>query len=293
MKTRSLDTLPGPPQILGEGALWHVRAQRLYWVDIAGHAAHAFEPATGRLLTAPVGESIGTIVPTVRAEVLVALQRRFAYLDFAHGRLTPFPAEPLLPAGHRFNDGKCDSAGRFWVGSMAQDDTPGAGQLWCLHPTLRAESRRENLTIPNGIAWSRDGCTCYHIDSPTRRVEAFTFDPVDGTLSAGRLLREFTAEEGYPDGMTLDADGHLWIALWDGWRVVRLDAVTGATVAEIKLPVQRPSSCAFGGPKLDTLYITSARIGLGEAQLAEQSLAGHVFITQPGTIGLPANEFAG
>lgn len=293
MKTRSLDTVPGPPQTLGEGTIWHPRAQRLYWVDIAGHAAHAFEPATGRLLTALVGESIGTIVPTGRAEVLIAMERRFAFLDFAHGRITPFPALPLLPAGHRFNDGKCDAAGRFWVGSMAADDSPGVGKLWCLQPTLRPEVQREGLTIPNGIAWSRDGCTCYHIDSPTRRVEAFAVDPVDGTLSASRVLREFTPAEGYPDGMTLDAAGHLWIALWDGWSVVRIDAVTGATLATLKVPVQRPSSCAFGGPKLDTLYITSARIGLSDAELAEQTLAGHVFVAHPGVTGLPAFEFAG
>lgn len=293
MKMPRLDTLPGPAQILGEGAIWHARAQRLYWVDIAGHAAHAFEPASDRLLTAPLGQSAGTIVPTGRAEVLIALQRGFAFLDFAHGRLTPFPVEPLLPADHRFNDGKCDASGRLWVGSMAQDATPEAGRLWCLHPTLRAESRRERLTIPNGIAWSRDGCTCYHIDSPTRRVQAFTFDPVDGGLSAGRTLREFTPAEGYPDGMTIDAQGHLWIALWDGWKVVRIDAATGATLAEIKLPVQRPTACAFGGPKLDTLYITSARIDLTESELAEQSLAGHVFVAHPGTTGVPAHEFAG
>ena len=193
----------------------------------------------------------------------------------------------------RFNDGKCDSAGRLWVGSMAQIPQPGVGALWCLRPELRTERRRSQLTIPNGIAWSRDGLTLYHIDSPTRRVEAFAFDPVDGALSKQRTLREFTPADGDPDGMTLDAEGHLWIALWDGWRVVRLDAATGATLAEIALPVQRPTSCAFGGIGLDTLYITSATIDLTEAELARQPLAGRVFTTRPGMTGLPANEFAG
>lgn len=285
--------LPFHPNRLGEGAIWHARSARLLWVDIDGHSVHGYEPDTGRTLTALVGESAGTVVPTRRREVLVALQRGFAFLDLTGARLTPFPVEPLLPATHRFNDGKCDSAGRLWVGSMSATAEPGVGALWCLHPELRAESRRAGLTIPNGITWSRDGRTLYHIDSPTRRVEAFDFDPFSGSIVSPRLVRKFTAADGYPDGMTLDAEGQLWVALWDGWRVVRLDAATGATLAEIELPVQRPTSCAFGGPALDTLYITSARIDLSEAELARQPLAGSVFVAQPGVVGLPANEFAG
>jgi sugar lactone lactonase YvrE len=293
MSPHVVTPLPFPSNLLGEGAIWHARAARLLWVDIAGHSVHGYEPATGRTLTALVGESAGTVVPTRRREVLVALQRGFAFLDLARARLTPFPVEPLLPATHRFNDGKCDSAGRLWVGAMSPAAEPAVGALWCLHPELRAESRRTGLTIPNGIAWSRDGRTLYHIDSPTRRVEAFDFDPFGGGIAHPRLLREFTAADGYPDGMTLDSEGQLWVALWDGWRVVRIDTASGATLAEITLPVQRPTSCAFGGPALDTLYITSARIDLAEAQLARQPLAGAVFASQPGVVGLPANEFAG
>ena len=278
---------------LGEGAIWHARTGRLYWVDIVGHTVHGYEPATGRTFTALVGESVGTVVPTRRSEVLVALQSRFAFLDLAQARLTPFPVGPLLSSDHRFNDGKCDSAGRLWVGSMAVEATLGDGQLWCLLPELRAEPRRLNLTIPNGIAWSRDGRTLYHIDSPTQRVEAFAFDPVDGALSAPRTLREFAPGEGSPDGMTIDAEGLLWVALWDGWRVVRLDPVTGGTRDAIPLPVQRPTSCAFGGPALDTLYITSASLGLTTEQQAAQPLAGAVFEIKPGVAGVPAQEFAG
>ena len=285
--------LPNHRNRLGEGAIWHARTQQLYWVDIADHTVHAYEPVTGRTRTALVGESVGTVVPTTRGEVLIARQRDFAFLDLAHGRLTPFPVEPILPANQRFNDGKCDADGRLWVGSMDCTVTPGDGRLWCLDASLRAEQRRQNLTIPNGIAWSRDGLTLFHIDSVARRVEAFDFGPIDGSLANPRTLREFASDDGAPDGMTLDAEGQLWIALWNGWRVVRIDSATGATLAEIELPVQRPTSCAFGGPALDTLYITSARHELTCAELDRQPLAGALFATAPGVAGLPTQEFAG
>ena len=293
MPTPLATPLPNLRNQLGEGAIWHARTGQLYWVDIAGHTVHSFEPATGRTRTALVGETVGTVVPTTRAEVLIARQRDFAFLDLNHGRITPFPAETLLPPDQRFNDGKCDADGRLWVGSMDCTVTPGDGRLWRLDSSLRAEPRRQNLTIPNGIAWSRDGLTLFHVDSVPRRLESFDFNPVDGALSRPRTLREFSADDGYPDGMTLDSEGHLWIALWNGWRVVRIDSATGATLAEIALPVQRPTSCAFGGPALDTLYITSARHGLAFDELDRQPLAGTLFETQPGVAGLSAHEFAG
>jgi sugar lactone lactonase YvrE len=282
-----------PHNLLGAGAVWHASAGRLLWVDRAANSVHGYEPATGRTLTALVGESVGTVVPTRRDEVLVALQRRFAFLDLVRARLTPFPVEPLLPATHRFNAGQCDVTGHLWIGSMAITSEPKAGALWCLHPELRTENRRNGLTQPAGLAWSRDGRTLYHIDSPTRQVVSFACDPIDGALSHPRILREFAPSEGFPDGLTLDAEGRLWLALRDAWRVVRIDATTGATLAEIPVPVQRPSSCAFGGPALDTLYITSTRLGLTETELARQPHAGAVFATKPGMVGLPTNTFAG
>ena len=284
--------LPNLRNRLGQGALWHARTGQLYWVDTAGHTVHALEPATGRTRTALVGEPVGTVVPTRRAEVLVARHRDLAFLDFAHGRLTPFPVEPPLPADQRFNDGKCDADGRLWVGSMNEEGSPGDGCLWCLDTSLRAEVRRTGLTSPAGIAWSPDGLTLFHVDSIARRVEALAFSPGDGALGPPRTLREFAVADGTPAGAATDAEGHLGIALRDGWRVVRIDSTTGATLAEIPLPVQRPTACAFGGAALDTLYITSARDGLTYAELDRQPLAGTLFATKPGATGIPAHEFA-
>jgi sugar lactone lactonase YvrE len=278
---------------LGEGALWHRPVGRLYWVDIAGQKAHAYEPATGRTLTALVGQSVGTVVPTRRREVLIALQRQFALLDFERGRLTPFPAEPIEPATMRFNDGKCDPAGRFWVGSMALDETPGQGRLHCLYPDLHVETKLSGLTISNGLAWSADARTLYFIDSPTQTIDAFDFDSAAGTLTNRRVLRRFEAGGGTPDGMTIDANGRLWVALWDGGRVVQIDPANGATLAEVMVPARRVTSCAFGGPKLDTLYITTARVGLTDAQLASEPLSGGLFAASPGVSGVNAFEFAG
>jgi sugar lactone lactonase YvrE len=278
---------------LGEGALWHARAGRLYWVDIAGQKLHGFDPATGRTLTALVGQSVGTVVPTRRPEVLVALQRQFAFVDLAGGRITPFPVEPVEPEGVRFNDGKCDPAGRFWIGSTALDHAPGAGRLHCLHADLRIETKLSGLTIANGLAWSHDGRTMYFIDSPSGAVDAFDYDVATGLIAFRRAIRRFAPTEGMPDGMTMDAEGHLWVALWGGNRVVRVDSATGATLAEVAVPTQQVTSCAFGGPDLGTLYITTARIGLSEAQLASQPLAGGLFAARPGVHGVEAFEFAG
>ena len=278
---------------LGEGALWHAPAGRLYWVDIVGKTVHAHEPATDRTLTALGGGLVGAVVPTRRREVLIALQQRFAFLDLAGGRMTPFPFEPIEPASGRFNDGKCDPAGRFWVGSMALDETPGAGRMHCLHADLHVETKFAGLTIPNGLAWSADARTMFFVDSGSATLDAYDFDLPAGSAARRGTIRCFTPDEGVPDGMTIDAEGDLWIAFWDGWCVRRIDSASGATLAEVKLPVQRVTSCAFGGPALDTLYITTAHDRLSEAQLAAQPLAGGLLVARPSVRGVESFASAG
>ncbi len=280
--------------LLGEGPIWDVRRQALYWVDIAGGKVHIFDPTTGQDRAIDVGQPVGTIVPRRNGGALVALRDGFAALDLETGALTMIAdPEAHLPQ-NRFNDGKCDPAGRFWAGTMRlAEDRTGAGSLYRLDPDLTVHKMWSNITVANGIAWSHDATTMYYIDTPTRMVVAFEYDLATGAIANPKPVISTPDGPGFPDGMTIDAEGMLWVAYWDGWRVVRWDPATGEALAVIELPVQRPTAPWFGGPDLDVLYITSARVGLSEEALQQQPHAGGLFAARPGVRGVPAFEFAG
>lgn len=280
--------------LLGEGPIWDARRQALYWVDIPAGKVHIFDPATGRDRSLDVGQPVGTIVPRRSGGAMVALRDGFAALDLETGALTmiadPEADQPL----NRFNDGKCDPAGRFWAGTMRQaEDRAGKGSLYRLDPDLSVHKMWSNVTVSNGIAWSLDARTMYYIDTPTRMVVAFEYDLATGAIANPRPVIHTPDGPGSPDGMTIDAEGMLWVAYWDGWRVVRWNPATAEALAVIEMPVQRPTAAWFGGPNLDELYITSARTGLSEEALAQQPHAGSLFVARPGVRGLPAFEFAG
>lgn len=280
--------------LLGEGPIWDARRQALYWVDIAGCAVHIFDPAAGSDRAIDVGQPVGTVVPRRSGGVMVALRDGFAALDTETGRLTLIAdPEAHLPQ-NRFNDGKCDPAGRFWAGTMRQaEDRAGAGSLYRLDPDGSVHKMWEGITVANGLAWSLDARTMYYIDTPTKMVVAFEYDIATGAIANPRPVVSTPDGPGFPDGMTIDAEGMLWVAYWDGWRVVRWDPATGQALAIIELPVQRPTAPWFGGPNLDQLFITSARIGLSAEALAGQPHAGGIFVARPGARGLPAFEYAG
>ena len=279
---------------LGEGPIWDVRRQVLYWVDISAGKVHIFDPATGHDRAIDVGQPVGTVVPRRSGGVMVALRDGFAALDLETGALTMIAdPEAHLPL-NRFNDGKCDPAGRFWAGTMRQaEDRAGAGSLYRLDPDGSVHKMWDKITVSNGIAWSLDARTMYYIDTPTRMVVAFEYDLATGAIANPRPVIHTPDGPGFPDGMTIDAEGMLWVAYWDGWRVVRWDPATGQALAVIEMPVQRPTAAWFGGSNLDELYITSARTGLSEEALAQQPHAGGLFVARPGVRGLPAFEFAG
>lgn len=278
---------------VGEGAIWHGPRQVLYWVDISAGYLHCHDPAANTHRKFNLGRMVGTVVPRRSGGVILALDNGFASFDLDTETLIPIAdPESHLP-GNRFNDGKCDPAGRLWAGTMGVNPTTPSGHLYCLHADHSVHHHLDNLTISNGLAWSLDSQTMYFIDSLTQQVVAFDFDLAMGALSRPRVVIEIPKEDGLPDGMTIDSEGKLWIALWGGHQVAQWDPVSGKRLRHIPVPASQVASCAFGGPDLEVLYITTARIGLSPSDLATQPLAGGLFKTRPGVRGVSAFEFAG
>lgn len=278
---------------LGEGALWDARRGLLYWVDIEGFLVHVYDPATGKGRALPVHEHVGCVAPREGGGLVVALRRGLATLDPETGALEL----RAIPPGHvpevRFNDGRTDPEGRLWAGTMDFSFRPGAASLWRLDRDWSLNLMLQGVTISNGLAWSLDASTLYYIDTPTRTVAAFDYDRARGTITGRRLAIEVPAAMGSPDGMTIDAEGRLWIAQWDGGSVGRWDPTSGRLLERISLPARRVTSCAFGGPGLEDLYVTTARTGLDPRSLAEEPLAGGLFRVRPGVAGVPSVPFAG
>jgi sugar lactone lactonase YvrE len=279
---------------LGEGALWDHERGLLLWVDILAKRVNQFDPLKRTNCTLQLETLVGAVVPTGSGDLMVAVNAGFARVDRTTGQLSKL----ITPPGHnaatiRFNDGKCDPAGRFWAGTMSLSDQPNQGMLYCLEPGGLLRTEVSEVSISNGLAWSLDGTCMYYIDTPTRTVAAFDFEPASGAISRRRTAIEVPAQMGNPDGMTIDAEGMLWIALWDGAAVSRWDPATGRLLEQRLLPATRITSCALGGPHLDTLFITSARTGLSASELERQPLAGAIFALKSEVPGIPAFSFHG
>lgn len=277
---------------LGEGALWHPTEQVLYWVDIEGKALHLFDPETKATTSFPVGERIGTVVPVAAGGALVALQNGIHHINTTTGKVT-FLVNPIEASDIRFNDGKCDPAGRFWVGTMALDTREGAAVLYRMDVDGSIRQVLDGLTISNGIIWSADNKIMYFVDTPTQQVKVFDFNNETGEIRNERTVVEIPKSDGSPDGMTLDAAGNLWIALHGGGAVVCYDPVTGEALHRVTVPCPQTTSCAFGGIRLDTLYITTGKEGLSKEQLAFYPESGGVFAVKTGVRGVAANFYKG
>ncbi len=277
---------------LGEGALWHPEQNKLYWVDIEGKALHIFDPATNKDQQFDVGSRIGTVVPAKGNFALVALQNGIHKIDTTTGKLTMI-TDPIEEDDIRFNDGKCDPAGRFWVGTMALDTRKGAAVLYCLGADGSIKQVLDNLTIANGIVWTSDKRTMYFTDTRTQQVQAFDYDNDSGEISNSRTIITIPEAEGSPDGMTLDAEGKLWIALFRGGCIARYDPETGEQLQKVIVPAPHTTSCAFGGKDLNTLYITTGRQGLSDEQKEQYPGSGGLFAVKPGVKGVPANFYLG
>lgn len=277
--------------LLGEGPLWVAHEQALYWVDIVAPRVHRFVPATGASTSWTPPFRIGSIGSRASGGFVGGTERGFVLIDpdFKRFKLLCDP-EDHLPY-NRFNDGKVDERGRFWAGTMDEREEQGSGALYRLDPDLTWTRIDHGYGVTNGPAFSPDGRRIYHSDSAERTI--FMFDlAADGSVRNKRIFAQFSPEEGHPDGMTTDSEGCLWVAMWDGWCVRRL-STAGETIEVLPLPVQRPTSVAFGGAGLKQLFITSAKIGLDAPARAAQPLAGGLFMVETAVPGLPSPAFAG
>ncbi len=261
---------------LGEGPLWHPNEKLLYWVDITPGLLNCFDPQSGLSQQWEMGSMIGTVVIDYPRGLLVALESGIHHFSTHEGlkKLVDFPEAPHC--GNRFNDGKSDPSGRLWIGTMNKKVRHQAGSLYCLDGKTFIK-KLSGLTISNGMAWSDDQSKFYFTDTADQAVKVFDFDNQIGSISSGKVIVEIPETMGAPDGMTIDHEGKLWIALWGGNCVSRWSPETGKLLEKIELPAPHVTSCAFGGDNMQTLYITTAREGLTDSQLNEFPLSGGVF----------------
>lgn len=277
---------------LGEGPVWDERAGLLWWVDIKAPAIHRIDPATGEHRRWAMPETVSAVALRESGGLVAALGAGFATFDPDSGDIVRI-GEPGLAAGARMNDGHCDRLGRFWAGSMDDAELAPTGDLFRLSPDGETARVPIGFVVTNGGDWSGDGHSFYFTDSNSRRVYAYEFDMAAGRLGERRLFAALDVAEGYPDGLCVDAEDHVWIAHWDGGRVTRRRP-DGSIATVISLPAARTTSCCFGGPGLDVLYVTSARIGLDPAALEREPLSGAVFaVTGLGVRGRPTYRFRG
>lgn len=279
----------------GEGTLWDEKLKRLLWIDIPTGEIHSFDPASGiDRLVFKSEQYIGTVVQRERGGLVAALQHGFYFIDEDTGAMAPICDPEQDKPLNRFNDGKCDPAGRLWAGTMnIRDHSLFVGSLYCLNTDLSCRKMVSDVAISNGIIWSGDNKTMYYTDTRARVIWAYDYDIGTGNIANRRTVIEIAEGEGGPDGFTIDAEGMLWVAQWGGWQVGRYDPATGKKIGRVDVPAERVSSCAFGGAKLDELYITTAVAGSSPEDAEKQPLAGSLFVAKAGATGVKANRFNG
>ena len=284
------------PCLLGESPMWHPREQALYWCDIPGRRLHRLDPATGARQQWDFPVEPACVAPRLEGGLLLGMRDGLWRFDPATGQRHRLAAPPYDPATERFNDGKCDPQGRFWVGTIYEPRDPALAALYCWEQGALTR-RADGITVSNGLAWGLDGRTMYWSDTKAHTVYAFDFDPSDGGLSARRTFATFPPKQpgqsldtygGRPDGAAVDTEGCYWVAMFEGQRVLRLSP-RGEVLREVRLPVRCPTMPCFGGADLKTLYITTARENRPAAELALQPLAGCVLALEVAVPGLPVH----
>lgn len=276
--------------MLGEGALWCPREQVLWWFDVSSVHLWRFAPGSGRVEHWPLPKRAGSFGLRKDGGLLFAFQKGFATLEVPGGDFTWREVPGIAFGDERFNDGKVDRAGRFWAGTLDRTVSNPIGQLYRLDTAFGVTVMDRGFTVSNGIGWSPDDRVMYFTDTTARCIYRYDFDVASGQISNRRVFAEVEPGHGGPDGMTVDAQGHVWSAQFDRWCIHRY-APDGRLDRVIRMPVQRPTTCMFGGPDLATLYVTSARVGLPADAHQSQPQAGNLFAIDPGVRGLPESRF--
>ena len=279
--------------LLGEGPMWSPRDNALYWVDILTPAVHCHHVADGANSVIQLGAMASVAIPKSTGGLLLATPGGLMTLDTSTLRMNLLAHPEAERRGNRYNDGKCDRRGRLWISSMDMGAATNRGSLFRVDPDGSWERMDSGFTVPNGLGWSPDSTRMYFTDTFRRTIYVYDFDLVAGAITNRRVLISFKEPDGKPDGLTVDADGCLWVAAYDAWHVARFSP-EGREMERIRLPVARPTSCCFGGPSLETLFVTSASVRLGAQALAAAPLSGSLFAMEvPGVRGLPEATFAG
>jgi sugar lactone lactonase YvrE len=276
---------------LGEGPAWLASRGQLSWVDIHAGELHLFQPDTHTDTIIHLGEPLGCAAPCRDGDLIVALRSGFATLHLTTHKLTRLANQQAQLPGNRFNDGKCDPVGRFLAGTMDDAEKEASGSLYSYSPGGMLKPLLTGLRISNGLTWSPDFRTFYHIDTPTRQVTAYDYDLATGDLTDPRPVVRIAGRLGWPDGMTSDGEGMLWVAMWGGAKLTRWNPVTGQLLESISLPALNVTACTFGGPNLTDLYVTSACKGMSASQLKKYPLSGGLFRIRMKLQGLPTFMF--
>ncbi|MEO9805947.1 MAG: SMP-30/gluconolactonase/LRE family protein [Reichenbachiella sp.] len=274
---------------LGEGAIWNHETNEFWHIDIEGKKFFTTNIQSKEQRMIDIGQRIGTVVPNSLGQAVVALQDGIYTYDLESGTLELITSPEDSIANIRFNDGKCDRQGRLWVGSMGLEQKPYRASLYCIE-NGSARQQLDSITISNGIVWSKDNRTMYYIDTPDENVKAFDYDLETGNISNGRVVIEIGGI-GFPDGMAIDSEDMLWIALWNGNMVGRWNPKTGELIGKVQVPAHNITSCAFVGTQLDSLIITTARVDMSDEELTDYPLAGSLFIVVPGVKGMKSNFY--
>lgn len=269
---------------LGEGPAWDTKTQTLYWVDILEKRIYARTE-----ILAQLDEFIGFLAPCKNGNLIVGKRASFIDFDIASSQQTVLAALNES-ATNRINDGKCDPAGRLLAGTMDMNEKDPAGSFYSFDGK-QAKVLFRGVTISNGLAWSVDHKTFYYIDTPTREIKAFDYDVTTGELANPRVAIYIPDSIGWPDGMTSDMDGNLWIAMWGGAQVTKWNPNSGKLLEQISIPALHSSACVFGGKDRNELYVTSARKGMSDADLKKYPLSGGLFKVVTNVEGMPTFEF--